>query len=155
MSKGGLDHSESVRIVLIEKNAAEVFLMRTFLDSEALLYQLEVLSDGADARQFFREYSVTEKPIPSLVLLELNLPKYDGFEVLKTIQETPGLSQLRVAVLTHGIDPNEAAALSRFRLCFVRLKPDTVEGFTQLAREISEYARQEWAKRRGAGYVSR
>src|SRR5438270_5967132 len=94
-----VQQSEPARIVLIEDNAADVTLVRYALDSQQEPYRLDVLTDGEQALQFVREYASNGgEPEPCVLLLDLHLPKNDGFEVLRAIRDAPALSNLRVVV---------------------------------------------------------
>ena len=135
-----------VHIVVIDDNPADVGLLREFFDQEGEPYRLEVLTDGEQALRFVREFAgQPEKPRPSLVLTELNLPKNDGLEVLQAMQATAAFSRVAVGVLTDGVAPRERAALARLHPRFIRIKPLDLEGFEKVAQEIWQCARQQRA----------
>src|ERR1700722_950128 len=76
------------RILLVEDNDADVYLFRKALETAGLQFELTVMRDGAEALAFVRrqgKYSASS--VPSLVVLDLNLPKDGGIQVLRAIRE--------------------------------------------------------------------
>ncbi len=89
------------RIVLVEDNAADVYLIEEALRLHAQGAQLEVLSDGEAALAYIDRLQATPGvEWPQLILIDLNLPKISGWEVLKKIRSHPTGSTVRIAILT-------------------------------------------------------
>ncbi len=86
----------ATRLVVIEDNPADVLLLRDALTETGLACSLEQYTNGEEALKAIA--SMTE--IPDLILLDLNLPRVHGFEILKAIRERPLLAGAKVAVLT-------------------------------------------------------
>ena len=92
--KGGDELSEKnpspAKIVVVEDNSADVFLLRHALDQHAEEYILDVLRDGEEAIEFVnRQRSVGPHGEPCVIVLDLHLPKHDGTAVLKVIRRNP------------------------------------------------------------------
>jgi len=87
----------SSQIVLIEDNPADVFLIQKALKENGIDYSLAQFRVGADA---VRELCSADNPVPDMILLDLNTPRTDGFEALRTLKETPRLSGVPIAILT-------------------------------------------------------
>jgi chemotaxis family two-component system response regulator Rcp1 len=90
-----------VEILLVEDNAGDVRLTREALKDGKVLNNLNVVVDGVDAMDFLRrdgQYMWTARP--DVILLDLNLPKKDGREVLAEIKADPTLKRIPVVVLT-------------------------------------------------------
>ena len=88
-------------ILLIEDNPGDVRLTQEAFKEGKKNITLEVATDGIEALRFLRkEGPYAEKQIPDLILLDLNLPKWDGREVLKEIKNDPSLRRIPVIVLT-------------------------------------------------------
>src|SRR5437868_2030655 len=91
-------------ILLVEDKEDDIVLIRRALAKAGVVNPLQVVRDGDEAIEYLageRKYRNREEyPLPQLVLLDLKLPGMDGFEVLRWIRGQPGLSSLRVVVLT-------------------------------------------------------
>lgn len=93
--------AKSIDILLVEDNPADVDLTKESLEDAKILNTLHVCMDGMDAMAFLRrEGKHAQAPKPSLILLDLNLPKKDGRQVLSEIKQDPELKTIPVVVLT-------------------------------------------------------
>jgi two-component system, chemotaxis family, response regulator Rcp1 len=90
-----------IDILLIEDSAADIRLTREAFKEAKVLNVLHVVEDGVAAMAYLRkEGSFADSPRPDLILLDLNLPKKDGREVLAEIKQDEGLRDIPVVVLT-------------------------------------------------------
>jgi two-component system, chemotaxis family, response regulator Rcp1 len=90
-----------IELLLVEDNYGDVLLTREACAEANTPINLSVAEDGEDAlRRLRREGSHAAHPLPDLVLLDLNLPRMDGREVLETIKSDPQLQRIPVIVLT-------------------------------------------------------
>lgn len=90
-----------VEILLVEDNPGDVRLTREGLKEGKVRNNLSIAGDGIEAMAFLRrEGKYAEAPRPDLILLDLNLPKKDGREVLADIKEDPNLRRIPVVILT-------------------------------------------------------
>ncbi len=115
-----------VTILLGEDNPADVYLIRQALDENAVLYTLEVASHGGEMLS-----ALTKKRTepPDLIVLDLNLPRYDGLELLKVIREKAELKDVPVVILTSSDSPKDRVAASAFGAdCYIR-KPSGLDEF--------------------------
>ncbi len=95
------DNERSAEVLLVEDNPADVDLTRESLDEARVLCNLHVTNDGVEAMRFLRkEDEYAEAPTPDLVLLDLNLPKMDGREVLEKCKDDEQLRRIPIVVLT-------------------------------------------------------
>jgi two-component system response regulator len=94
-------------IVLIEDNPSDVYLTRFALEESGLVFEMENFESGADALvALCPAADALKKPlIPDLILLDLNTPRCDGFEVLARIRGNPDLAHVPVAVITSSASP--------------------------------------------------
>ena len=91
----------SAKILLVEDNSGDEFLVRDAFERGRVRHELEVVRDGEAALDRLRglgEYADT--PVPDLILLDLNLPKIDGRDVLQTLKSDDRLANIPVLVLT-------------------------------------------------------
>jgi CheY-like chemotaxis protein len=95
------DDERSAEVLLVEDNPADVDLTRESLDEARVLCNLHVTNNGVEAMRFLRkEDEYAEAPTPDLVLLDLNLPKMDGREVLEKCKDDEQLRRIPIVVLT-------------------------------------------------------
>jgi chemotaxis family two-component system response regulator Rcp1 len=92
---------EKIEILLVEDNPGDVRLIREGLKGSTIVGHISVVEDGEAAMEFlYRKGRFTEAPIPDIILLDLNLPKKDGREVLAEIKQNDELKRIPVVVLT-------------------------------------------------------
>lgn len=85
-----------INILLVEDNPGDVELVRAGFEEASLAIDITVISDGQAAVEFFDDAA----DMPDLVLLDINLPKVSGIDVLKKIRSTPRSQQIPVVILT-------------------------------------------------------
>src|SRR5947207_2892468 len=99
-----LASNTKLRVLLVEDNVGDVFLFREALASAGLVCDLTVISDGAEALDFVNN-AARRDGIPDLAVLDLNLPKVEGTEVLEAIRSSRELAHIPVAVMTSSPSP--------------------------------------------------
>ena len=130
----------SIQILLVEDSPGDVRLTQeAFRDANALI-QLHLASDGVEAMAFLRrEGTHIHAPRPDLVLLDLNLPKMDGREVLAQIKQDNGLKTIPTLILT--TSDAEADILKSYQLqanCYLN-KPVRFDAFERLVKSINDF----------------
>lgn len=96
-----MDGHSLARILLVEDNPGDVLLIRKGLERAGFANPVDVAGDGEEAMaRLERRPPFEEEPLPDLVLLDINLPKLDGHEVLRRIKESEHLRRLPVVMLT-------------------------------------------------------
>lgn len=115
------------RVLVVEDSKADEFLIREALDTAGVRAELEVVHDGQAALRF-----LAEQTPPALVLLDLNLPKYNGREVLRRIREDARTKHLPVLVVTSSELPQEREALSALGFAGFFQKPSDYVAFLKL-----------------------
>ena len=91
----------AIEILLVEDSAADVRLTIEALKETKVANRLNVVDDGVKAMDFLRwRNGYTDAPRPDLILLDLNLPRKDGREVLEEIKSDPALRRIPIVVLT-------------------------------------------------------
>jgi chemotaxis family two-component system response regulator Rcp1 len=130
----------AIEVLLVEDSPGDVRLTREAFKDAKVHINLHVASDGAKAMAFLkREGEYSSVPRPDLILLDLNLPKKDGREVLAEIKEDPALKTIPVVVLT--TSSSEADVLRSYQLhanCYIT-KPVGLEGFLTVVKSIDGF----------------
>jgi len=129
-----------IEILLVEDNLADVRLTREALKEEKLYNNLSVVNDGVEALAFLhREGKYANAMRPDLILLDLNLPRKDGREVLKEIKDDPDLKSIPVVVLT--ISEAEKDIMISYNLhanCYIT-KPLDLNQFSIVVKSIQDF----------------
>ena len=130
---------QPMRLFLVEDNPADVDLTRLALEENRMSFHLEVASDGAEAVEYLRRLDQEGQVQPDLIILDLNVPKINGFEVLKIIKGNPRTQLTPVIILT----TSEARAdmvtcYQNAANCYIT-KPLDFEEFIEVIREIKAF----------------
>lgn len=127
-------------ILLVEDNLGDIRLTEEVLKDSKVSNRLSVARDGVEALAFVRREGIfADAPQPDLILLDLNLPKKDGREVLAEIKADEGLRQIPVVILT--TSEAETDVLKSYRLhanCYIT-KPVDFERFFNVVRSIEDF----------------
>jgi two-component system, chemotaxis family, response regulator Rcp1 len=133
-------HAEPIEILLVEDSPSDVDLTREALEDTKVHNNLSIVGDGVEALAFLRrEGRYADAPHPDLILLDLNLPKKDGREVLAEIKSDPELRRIPVVVLT--TSEAEQDIVESYNLhanCYVK-KPVDLDAFIQVVRSIDNF----------------
>jgi chemotaxis family two-component system response regulator Rcp1 len=128
-----------IEILLVEDNPGDVRLTQEVFKESKIRNQLHVVKDGVEAMDFLRQGTGANGVRPDLILLDLNLPKKDGREVLAEIKADDDLKRIPVVVLT--ISKAEEDILRSYSLhanCYLT-KPIEFEQFFNLVKYIEEF----------------
>jgi two-component system response regulator len=127
------------RILLVEDNPGDVELLRLALKKAGLDCELTVLDDGADALALVRQQGkYADAPVPHLAVLDLNVPKYDGIEILAAMRANPAYAAVRVAVLSSSSSPRERANIEKFQVSRFITKPLDLDEFLRIGVVLKE-----------------
>jgi chemotaxis family two-component system response regulator Rcp1 len=129
-----------IEVLLVEDNSGDVRLTQEAFREANRAIHLHVASDGVDAMAFLRrEGTHNHAPRPDLILLDLNLPKMDGREVLSHIKADDNLKTIPTIILT--TSDAEADIVRSYELqanCYLT-KPGQLEGFENLVKSINDF----------------
>ena len=132
--------SRPVNILLIEDNPGDVRLAQEAFKEGNINVNLDVVMDGMEAINFLRKSGKYEDSLtPDLVLLDLNLPKKDGREVLSDIKADPSLRSIPVVILT--TSNSEQDILNSYNLhvnCYIN-KPVDFDRFFDIIQKIEDF----------------
>ena len=129
-----------IEILLVEDNAADVRLTREAFDDAKVLNNLNVVGDGVEAMAYMRrEGKYADATRPDLVLLDLNMPRKDGREVLAEVKGDPDLRRIPVVILT--VSQSEEDVLKSYNLhanCYIS-KPVNLAQFLKVVESIESF----------------
>lgn len=129
-----------VEILLADDSPGDVRLAQEAIKESKLLNNLSVVRDGVEAMAFLRqEGKYKDAPRPDLILLDLNMPRKDGREVLAEIKQDPDLKRIPVVILT--VSKSEEDVLKAYNLyanCYIT-KPMDMEQFTKIVKSIDDF----------------
>ncbi|QOW22078.1 MULTISPECIES: response regulator [Lysobacteraceae] len=130
-------------ILLVEDNPDDVELTRLAFDEAKIANQLVVVGDGAEALDYlFAKGNYADRDpneLPSIVLLDLNLPKVDGREVLQAVRANPLTKTLPVVVLTTSTEPFDVEASYSLGVNSYIQKPVDFEQFVWAVKQVGLY----------------
>jgi len=125
--------------VLVEDNPGDVGLFRWALDQAHIEYELTVIQDGGAALDLIRqEESSSEPNVPDLVVLDLNLPKANGREILAAMRSAKAFENVPVVIWTSSKAMTDRAQLDMLRVTRYLVKPSELREFATLGVSISE-----------------
>ena len=129
-----------VNILLVEDSLGDVRLIKESLKDDKFLHHLYVAGDGEEAMNFLRRQGkYSEVPRPDLILLDLNLPKKDGREVLAEIKGEPKLKNIPVVILTTSdAEQDILMTYESHANCYIT-KPVNLEQFIKVVRSIEDF----------------
>lgn len=138
-----MNHSQSlqtIEVLLVEDNAGDIRLTKEALKESNLLIHLNVARDGEEAMAILRREGVhASMPTPDLILLDLNLPRKDGREVLQEIKADTDLKRIPVVVLT--TSESDSDILTTYGLhanCYIT-KPVDMDQFIKIVKMLEEF----------------
>ena len=124
----------------MEDDPGDVLMTREAFQDYKVHNQLHVVSDGAEAMAFLRqEGEYAGRPRPDLVLLDLNLPRMDGRQVLEAIKSDPELASIPVVVLTTSEAEDDVLRSYSLHANAYVTKPVDFERFIEVVRQIDDF----------------
>ena len=131
---------EAVEILLVEDDPGDVRLTQEALKDSKMRNNLHIVEDGIEALAFLRnEGDYADVPKPDIILLDLNLPRKDGREVLQEIKDDEKLKRIPVVILT--TSENDEDILTSYNLhanCYIT-KPVDMNQFVQIVKTIEGF----------------
>ncbi|HXB74111.1 MAG TPA: response regulator [Candidatus Acidoferrales bacterium] len=130
-------------ILLAEDNSADVYLIREALKEHGVECPVRLASDGKDVLQMISaEAPPCEAPDFGLIILDLNLPRHDGIEILERLRENESLAHVPVVVLTSSDSPRDRLIATQLGAARFLRKPSNLEQFLSLGAVFKELLEQ-------------
>ena len=134
------DLARPIEILLVEDSPTDLLMTKEVLEHAKVRNNLQVVKDGVEAMAFLRQQGKYRgRPHPDLILLDLNLPRKDGREVLAEVKADEALRLIPIVILT--TSKNEADVLKAYKLhanCYVT-KPVDFYQFVEVVRSIENF----------------
>ncbi|MDX2100875.1 MAG: response regulator [Leptolyngbyaceae cyanobacterium bins.59] len=133
-------HLRLIKILLVEDSRSDAVLIQRTLKASKFLNEIHLVRDGVEASDFlWRRGKYVDAPRPDVILLDLNLPKKNGRELLAELKADENLMTIPVAILTTSSD--EADILRSYQLhanCYL-VKPVNLEQFVEVVKSIAHF----------------
>jgi two-component system, chemotaxis family, response regulator Rcp1 len=132
--------TEPVEILLVEDNVRDARLAEETLKDSKINNNLYHVKDGVEAMQYLRrqgEYAGV--PVPDLILLDLNLPRKDGREVLAEVKEDPRLRLIPVVVMTSSEAERDLVRTYVLHANAYVVKPIDLDGFVEVVQGVKDF----------------
>jgi len=137
---------DKINILLVEDSPSDVRLTEEALKDSGLDYELSLASDGEEAMNFLHQQKMSAfSKLPDIILLDLNMPKKNGHEVLAEIKADPKLALVPVVLLTVSQQEKDIMEALRLKMNYYLCKPVDAEQLTALVRAIFELHKSEEA----------
>lgn len=131
---------QPIEVLLVEDDPGDELMTREAFEDNKIRNTLHVVRDGQEALDFlYRRGEYAGAPRPDLVLLDLNLPKYDGRQVLEQIKGDPELSLIPVVVLTTSSAEEDILRSYKLHANAYVTKPVDLDQFIAAVRQIDEF----------------
>lgn len=122
-----------VNVLVVEDNPADVELLRWALRFAGLTCDLTVIDNGGEALAFIQQRGeYVDRVTPDLAILDLNLPKYDGIEILEAMRANRTFADVPIAVLSSSSSPRDRAKIEAFRIGRYITKPPDLDEYLQI-----------------------
>jgi CheY-like chemotaxis protein len=127
------------RVLVVEDNPADVELLRWALDGAGVFCDITVLEDGGEALAFIQQNGkYANRTLPDLAIVDLNLPKYDGLELVSAMRSSPGFSSVPVAVLSSSSSPSDLSRMEEYNVDRYITKPPNLDDYLQIGFVVKE-----------------
>jgi CheY-like chemotaxis protein len=134
------DERAPIEVLLVEDDPGDVLMTREAFEEHKVRNHLNVVSDGADALAYVRREGAFANAVrPDLILLDLNLPKRDGREVLREMKTDPDLREIPIVVLTTSSAESDVQASYQLYANAYVTKPVDFERFISAVKQIDDF----------------
>ncbi|WP_254549972.1 response regulator [Catellatospora tritici] len=134
------DNERPIVVLLVEDDPGDVLMTREAFEEYKMRNTLEVVTDGVEALAFLRrEGDYADAPTPDLILLDLNLPRRDGRQVLAEVKNDPELCRIPVVVLTTSQAEEDVLRSYQLHANAYVAKPVDFERFISVVKQIDDF----------------
>jgi CheY-like chemotaxis protein len=130
---------EKAKILLVEDNPVDIDLTLRAFKKQMGHFNIEIAKDGEEASQTIQRWISGEEAPPDIILMDLKMPRMDGFDVLKILKQSPVSSAIPVIILTSSNEENDIVAAYQLGANSYLLKPIDYSKFLTLIQLIVQY----------------
>jgi CheY-like chemotaxis protein len=135
----GEPDAQKVRILVIDDNPADVELLRYALRHAGVTCDLTVIATGDEAIEFVQQRGkYPDTSAPDLAVVDLNLPRYDGIEIIGAMRRNPAFATVPVAVFTSSSSPRDRAKIEALKVCRYITKPSDLDEYLRIGSAIKQ-----------------
>jgi CheY-like chemotaxis protein len=128
---------QQIHILLVDDNEGDILLTKEALDDARIINKISIAYDGVEALRFLRKQAGGD--MPDLILLDINLPKMNGTELLGIIKTDPDLKRIPVIMLTtSSAEKDILASYNNYANCYIT-KPVDLDRFMDVVRTIEDF----------------
>lgn len=135
--------NENQTILLVDDSVDDIFLVRTAFENVKLTNPIQEAHNGDEAIAYLQGKppfeNRTKFPLPALMLLDLNMPTRNGFQVLEWLRAQPGLKRLNVVILTASLREEDVDRAFDLGANSFLVKPSSIEGLTAICRCLRDW----------------
>ena len=135
--------NENQTILLVDDSDNDIFLVRTAFENAKLTNPIQETHNGDEAIAYLQGkppfQDRTRFPLPALMLLDLNMPRRNGFQVLEWLRRQPGLKRLTVIILTASLREEDVDRAFDLGANAFLVKPSSIEGLTSIGRCLRDW----------------
>jgi len=132
-------YSRKVRLLLVEDSPSDVWLVREAFRLAYLPAEVTVARDGVEATDYLHRVQTETADLPDLVLLDLNLPRKNGREVLAEIKASPGLQPIPIFVLSSSDAEDDMREVYALNACCFMTKPSSLPGYVEMVHGLKKF----------------
>jgi chemotaxis family two-component system response regulator Rcp1 len=133
-------YARSVRVLLVEDNPADVWLLREALRLAQFPIQLTVACDGVEATRYLRQLEVQNSgDVPDLILLDLNLPRKNGREVLADVKRSGFLQRVPIVILSSSNADEERRQGGELKASAFMTKPSSLPAYVEMVQGMEKF----------------
>jgi chemotaxis family two-component system response regulator Rcp1 len=129
----------TARILVVDDNGSDVFLLRRALNQQDLQFEIVHLPSGGEALAYIgRQGAYADSAIPDLMVVDLNLSKYTGEDILRAAREVPDFRDVPVCVWSSSASPRDEAMLKDLGISRFITKPAGLNQFMEIGKTIKD-----------------
>jgi CheY-like chemotaxis protein len=130
---------QQIHILLVDDNEGDILLTREALEEARIINKVSIAYDGVQAIDLLKKSARIAGAMPDLILLDINLPKMNGTEVLSIIKSDPDLRRIPVIMLTTSSSEKDIlASYNNYANCYIT-KPVDLDRFMDVVRTIEDF----------------